>query len=312
MTTPQMPAGWYTDPDGSGGQRYWNGYSWTEHQSPAPQAPPPPPPPQPEPSEPARAPRSGGAHRAPEDSADATEPGGARSPADAASAIPMSPVSPPAASAPPDGPGGDDRQLLVRYLAVCGVLLGVLVAVSVYAAFFSNDDTTSVGAFDDPATTMFPTMTPTATADGGWGETPPDTATETTTVTPTFPENSDATDGGLAFSVDTVEVTPSVSSLEFPVDKTATGEYVVVHMTVTNTSDESTTFLGTFQKLMADGSVYSIDDEATFFAGGALAELGPGDQAEVAVVFDVPPGTDPEVIELHAGPLSPGVEVSLP
>jgi hypothetical protein len=33
------PAGWYPDPDGSGGQRYFDGQSWTEHRSPAAQAP---------------------------------------------------------------------------------------------------------------------------------------------------------------------------------------------------------------------------------------------------------------------------------
>ncbi len=31
MTT---PAGWYSDPEGSGGQRYWNGESWTDHRAP--------------------------------------------------------------------------------------------------------------------------------------------------------------------------------------------------------------------------------------------------------------------------------------
>ena len=35
MTTPPTPAGWYPDPDGSGGQRYWDGSGWTEHRSPA-------------------------------------------------------------------------------------------------------------------------------------------------------------------------------------------------------------------------------------------------------------------------------------
>jgi hypothetical protein len=35
MTTPSTPAGWYPDPDGSGGQRYWDGFIWTEHRSPA-------------------------------------------------------------------------------------------------------------------------------------------------------------------------------------------------------------------------------------------------------------------------------------
>ncbi len=35
MTTPQTPAGWYSDPDGSGGQRYRAAHAWTEHQTPA-------------------------------------------------------------------------------------------------------------------------------------------------------------------------------------------------------------------------------------------------------------------------------------
>ncbi|MDY6997638.1 MAG: DUF2510 domain-containing protein [Actinomycetota bacterium] len=37
MTTPQTPAGWYPDPAGSGGRRYWDGLAWTDHR--APQAP---------------------------------------------------------------------------------------------------------------------------------------------------------------------------------------------------------------------------------------------------------------------------------
>lgn len=39
MTTPTTPAGWYPDPDGSGGQRYWDGSIWTEHRAPAVAAP---------------------------------------------------------------------------------------------------------------------------------------------------------------------------------------------------------------------------------------------------------------------------------
>jgi len=73
-------------------------------------------------------------------------------------------------------------------------------------------------------------------------------------------------------------------------------------MTVRNTGDAPTTFLGTLQKLKAGADVYSIDDEATFYTGGGLVELNPGDQADVAVAFDVPPGTTPDAIELHADP----------
>lgn len=30
-STPRTPAGWYADPTSPGGQRYWDGNSWTEH-----------------------------------------------------------------------------------------------------------------------------------------------------------------------------------------------------------------------------------------------------------------------------------------
>lgn len=32
---PHSPAGWYPDPQGSGGQRWWDGTAWTEHTHPA-------------------------------------------------------------------------------------------------------------------------------------------------------------------------------------------------------------------------------------------------------------------------------------
>jgi uncharacterized RDD family membrane protein YckC len=36
VTGASAPAGWYPDPDGSGGQRYWTGSVWTEHRLPPP------------------------------------------------------------------------------------------------------------------------------------------------------------------------------------------------------------------------------------------------------------------------------------
>jgi uncharacterized protein YbjQ (UPF0145 family) len=45
--SPDVAAGWYPDPQGGGGQRYWDGSAWTEHTQPAAQAAPPPPPPPP-------------------------------------------------------------------------------------------------------------------------------------------------------------------------------------------------------------------------------------------------------------------------
>jgi Domain of unknown function (DUF4352)/Protein of unknown function (DUF2510) len=221
MTTPLTPAGWY--PDGSGGQRYWDGIAWTEHRVPA---------------------------------------------------------------TPPSAVSGN-RKLITGYAAACAALLAVLLLVVVYAAFFTND-TVDIDA-SGPGTTM-------AEATGS-----PTTGAQTV----------DAIDDPLSFTVRGVEVGTTVVSSDAPIDKTAAGEYIIVHMTVTNTGVEPATFLGTFQKLIAGGTTYNIDDEATFYVGGGLAELPPGSSADVSVAFDVPPGTEAEAIELHADPMSPGVEVSL-
>jgi uncharacterized protein YxjI len=44
VTQPPPPPGWYPDPAGRGGTRWWNGQGWTEHVQPSPPPPPPPPP----------------------------------------------------------------------------------------------------------------------------------------------------------------------------------------------------------------------------------------------------------------------------
>ena len=91
--------------------------------------------------------------------------------------------------------------------------------------------------------------------------------------------------------------------------RTPAGEFIVVRLTVQNTSPDPGQLLGTLQKLKAAGQVYSIDDEATSYVGGGLVDVPPGGQVEVGLAYDVPPGTVPETIELHADPVSPGVEL---
>jgi uncharacterized RDD family membrane protein YckC len=36
LSAVDVPAGWYPDPDGSGGQRYYDGHGWTDHRAPPP------------------------------------------------------------------------------------------------------------------------------------------------------------------------------------------------------------------------------------------------------------------------------------
>nr|WP_255605085.1 DUF4352 domain-containing protein [Mycolicibacterium xanthum] len=184
----------------------------------------------------------------------------------------------------------------MRYLVAVAALLAVLLALVIYAAFFTGDGSTRI-AVPETSSSAAPTT----------GEST--TSGDTETVAP--PDTGEVTDGTLAFTVHGIEIAPSIAAADVPVRKTARGEYVIVHMTVRNIGDAPATFLGTFQKLAAAGTNYPIDDEATFYAGGGIAQLAPGDEADVAVAFDVPPGTSPDAIELHADPLSPGIEVPL-
>lgn len=337
MTTPPTPAGWYPDPDGSGGQRYWDGFGWTEHRSPATPEPAEPSEPTPAAESPAseqptavvRLPPTGdhvGAHRAPEPEPEPQpepepEPGptavinlGSSVPSEQPTSpvIPPPPAEPPYAGAPLQPPpsgeppaGGDDRRKLILWFGTaCVALLAVLVVVVIYGAFINKNDTIAISS--GPSSTS-KSATPTTSTDHG-----PGSATETASESPTAPSGpGQATDGGLTFAVTSVETAPSVQYQDAPVEKTAQGEFLIVHMTVLNSGDAQATYLGTLQKLKAGGTTYSIDDEATFYLNGGLAELNPGDTADVAIAFDVPPGTTPESLEVHGDPISAGVEVPL-
>jgi hypothetical protein len=315
MTTPPTPAGWYPDPDGSGGQRYWDGSAWTEHRAPA----------TPEPAAPTD--EHVGSHRAaePEPTSEPepgptavinldsvpSEPSAPSAPSEQATSVIRTtpPVEPPPPTygelgAPP-APDTGRRKLIIGFSAACAALLALLVLVVIYGVFINKADT--IEASSGPSSTSKSAAT-TTSSDNGWGN-----STATHSESPSAPSGSgpQASDGGLTFAITGVESAPTVQYQDAPVEKTAQGEFLIVHMTVLNSSDAQGTFLATLQKLKAGGTTYPIDDEATFYLNGGLAELNPGDQADVGLAFDVPPGTVPETLEVHGDPVSPGVDLPL-
>ncbi len=367
MTTPPTPAGWYPDPDGSGGQRYWDGLSWTEHRYPAP-TPPAPAPAEPvapvEPVAPApvaseeptaivrlpSAPSEGrvGSHRKPDSETDAapepasapesvtesftqrTEPVSQRFAPDVPPAEPPSfdppPFDrPPAQSqsgqfasapafdnyAPEATPPRRNRGLALWYGIACAALLAVLVAVAVYGFVIKKDPGVKVSG-SGTTTEASPTEDSTDDSTDSSSE-PIQTPTETpTTAGPTTVDpTGDATDGPMSFTVHGIETVSTVAMSEAPLEKTAVGEFVVVHMTVANVGTDPATFIGMFQTLHAGGATYPLDDEATAYLEGTYADLQPGQSADVSIAFDVPQGTPPESIELHADPSTPGADVPL-
>ena len=119
-------------------------------------------------------------------------------------------------------------------------------------------------------------------------------------------------DGDFSFVVTGVQRMDAVVNPEHPdIEKVAQGEYVVVQMTVTNTSAEPQTYSGSFNTLFDGSTVYKSDDEAWLYFGHLPPRVNPGDSFDTAVVFDVPRGAEVQSVELHDGPTSTGVTVAL-
>jgi hypothetical protein len=198
-----------------------------------------------------------------------------------------------------------NRKLIVWFSAACAALLAVLVFVIIYGVFINKADTVAISS---GKTSTSKSAAPSTTADSGSGN-----STQTQSESPTTASTSgaQASDGGLDFAVTNVENAPSVKYQDAPVTKNAQGEFLIVHMTVSNPGGEQGTFLATLQKLKAGGTEYSIDDEATAYLNGTWADLQPGDKADVAIAFDVPPGTSGESLEVHGQPMSSGADVPL-
>jgi hypothetical protein len=202
-------------------------------------------------------------------------------------------------------PAADDgrRKLIIGFGAACAALLAILVVVIVYGLFFNMSNSTQASSGQTPTSkSAAPTTSSVESSE-------PETASESPTTA--SGSGAQASDGGLTFAVTGVENAPSVKYQDAPVVKNAQGEFLIVHMTVLNSGEAQGTFLATLQKLKAGGTTYNIDDEATAYLNGTWADIAPVDTADLAIAFDVPPGTTGESLEVHGDPMSSGVDVPL-
>ncbi|HSS24918.1 MAG TPA: DUF4352 domain-containing protein [Mycobacterium sp.] len=96
---------------------------------------------------------------------------------------------------------------------------------------------------------------------------------------------------------------------------TAQGEFVVITMSVANIGDQPQNYFGDNQKVIdATGREYGAKTEANMWMNTSTSPLGainPGNSIRVKAAFDVPPGTQPTVLELHDSMFSGGVSVRL-
>lgn len=126
------------------------------------------------------------------------------------------------------------------------------------------------------------------------------------------PAGSEVRDGKFAFVV--TQVDPPVKSVgnDF-LGTTAQGEFVLVHIDVTNTSDQPQSYSGGNQKLIdAQGREFTNDTEAEIYLNDDIyTEINPGNKFSVILAFDVPVGTRPAALEFHDSMFSGGVRVAV-
>lgn len=121
-------------------------------------------------------------------------------------------------------------------------------------------------------------------------------------------------DGKFAFKVTKVETGLPQVGTGLTASK-AQGQYIVVHLTVTNIGDRAQTFHDGAQKLIdAKGREYSADTGAAIWLEGSnsfLKEINPGNSVTGFLLFDVPKNVDLRAVELHDSIFSGGVTVAL-
>ncbi|MGV9675280.1 DUF4352 domain-containing protein [Nocardia sp. NPDC003482] len=127
------------------------------------------------------------------------------------------------------------------------------------------------------------------------------------------PVGSEVRDGKFAFRVTGID--PAVATVgDNPyLRKQAQGEYVLVHVDVTNVGDAAQSYFGDNQKLIDDqGKSYTNDTAAEMNVNRDItAEINPGNKLSVTIVFDLPRGTVPAAVEFHDSAFSGGARVAL-
>ena len=126
------------------------------------------------------------------------------------------------------------------------------------------------------------------------------------------PAGSEVRDGKFAFIATQVE--PPVKSVggDF-LSKAAQGEFILVHIDVTNTSDQPQSYFGSNQKLIdTQGREFTNDTEAEIYLNDEVhSEINPGNKFSVILAFDVPVGTQTAALEFHDSAFSGGVQVAV-
>lgn len=213
-----------------------------------------------------------------------------------------------AQGAQPGVPTPPRKSWFARHKILTG--LGVVVLLAIIGAALGG------GGEDEPTPPAAVAPAPDAPSDDAPAEPAPEApAAEPAPEEPAAPGvGTPVRDGKFEFTVTSVETGVATVGDEF-LNQQAQGQYVLVHMTVTNIGTEAQMFDGSSQELTdTAGRTHSADTSAAIYLGDAnsfLTDINPGNSVEGTVVFDVPADAVPATIELHDSMFSGGVEVAL-
>jgi hypothetical protein len=140
----------------------------------------------------------------------------------------------------------------------------------------------------------------------------PSAAKKATTATPKI--GTPVRDGKFEFTVTGMKSASSIGNQYLKEE--AQGKFLLVSVTVKNIGDRAQLFDASSQTLFdTKGREYSADGGAALYLGDAgksfLEQINPGNVVKGIVVFDIPPGTALDRVELHDSPFSGGADVKL-
>ncbi|MFC8530269.1 DUF4352 domain-containing protein [Nocardia sp. NPDC057227] len=120
-------------------------------------------------------------------------------------------------------------------------------------------------------------------------------------------------DGKFEFRVTGVDAPVKTVGSNPYLKETAQGEFVQVHLVVTNIGDRAQTYFGSNQHLIdTQGRRFDNDTSAEINVNEEIiTEINPGNSVNVTVVFDVPAGSVPATLELHDSAFSGGAKVAI-
>jgi hypothetical protein len=144
------------------------------------------------------------------------------------------------------------------------------------------------------------------------------TSTSSSTATTTAPPplagiGQEVRDGKFAFVATSVDQSKTAGDPSVQIETvTAQGEFVNVHLNVTNVGDRAQNFFASNQKLQIGDKQFSANDTAAMWIGSMTVKINPGNSIRAVVSFDVPPGTSNDgVLTVHDSTLSGGAKISL-